>query len=482
MSIHLTDSIIAGLPQEPKLLSDVTVRLIEPSERARFDQLLSREHYLKNATVVGQALRYVAECGQQWLALLVFSSAAFHLKPRDRWLQWSARQVAQRRHLIAQNQRFLVLAAPGRWPNLASRVLKLTCARLAGDWQQHFGHPVLALETFVDPQQFRGTCYKAAGWERLGPTQGCQRDWQDFYTDTQHPKEIWVRALDSSALEQLRAGQLPASLAQHQRPLPPACPVPTEQLPSLWQTFRQRMTDPRKPKGKRHQLATLLTLIALAVCAGCKNPHAIAEFVQSLNHAQRRNLRCRPRPGTRRQCDVPSERTLRRLLKAMDAQSLKDVLVQWMAQQDPRPVAVLHLDGKVLKNAQPAPASAQAQSLKNEIPVELQKPKADKALTLVNFITGQQRLVEQVAVPQNTNEEAAVAAHLPKMDLAGLCLTADAAHTTKANARQLTQGNGADYLLSLKANQPNALAKAQQLLRGSFPPCGSDDRQGSRSH
>jgi hypothetical protein len=258
--------------------------------------------------------------------------------------------------------------------------------------------------------------------------------------------------------------------------------VPTEQLPSLWQIFRDRLTDPRKPKGKRHQLATVLTLIALAVCAGCKNPHAIAEFVQSLNHGQRRNLRCRPRPGTRRQGDVPSERTLRRLLKAVDAESLKDRLVQWMGQADPRPVAVLHLDGKVVKNAQPAPACLQAQEVENEIPVALQKPKADKALTLVNFITGHQRLVEQVAVPQNTNEEAAVAAHFPKMDLAGLCLTADAAHTTKANARQLTQGNGADYLLSLKGNQPHALAKAQQLLMGAFPPGSADDQQGPRSH
>jgi len=136
----------------------------------------------------------------------------------------------------------------------------------------------------------------------------------------------------------------------------------------------------------------------------------------------------------------------------------------------------------VVKNAQPAPACTKAQEVENEIPVELQKPKADKALTLVNFITANQLLIEQVAVPQNTNEEAAVAAHFPKMDLAGLCLTADAAHTTKANARQLTQGNGADYLLSLKGNQPHALAKAQQLLTGAFPPCRSDHRQGPRSH
>jgi hypothetical protein len=144
----------------------------------------------------------------------------------------------------------------------------------------------------------------------------------------------------------------------------------------------------------------------------------------------------------------------------------------------PAPGGGVASDDKVLKNAQPAPACPKAPELEKEIPVELQKPKADKALTLVNFITGHQRLVEQVAVPQNTNEEAAVAAHLPKMDLAGLCLTADAAHTTKANTRQLTQGNGADYLLSyIKANQPHALAKAQQLLRGFFPPGDPDDRQ-----
>jgi hypothetical protein len=169
------------------------------------------------------------------------------------------------------------------------------------------------------------------------------------------------------------------------------------------------------------------------------------------------------------------------LLKVVDADSLKDALVHWMAQEEPGPVSVVHLDGKVLKNANPAPASAQAPQRETEIPTQLQKPKADKALTLVNFLTGHQRLIEQLAVPANTNEAAAVAAHLPKMDLAGVCVSADAAHTTKANARQLTQGNGADYLLSLKANQPHALAKAQQLLPGDFPPGSPDARQSSRS-
>jgi hypothetical protein len=91
-------------------------------------------------------------------------------------------------------------------------------------------------------------------------------------------------------------------------------------------------------------------------------------------------------------------------------------------------------------------------------------------------------LVDQVAVPRDTNEEAALAAHLPKMDLAGVCLTADAAHTTKANCRQLTQHNGAEFLLFLKANQPLALAKAEQLLPGKLPPSGHHAGQRPRTH
>jgi len=488
MSVHLFDGSIAGIPPEAVLLEAVTVRLIEDSERERFDEELVRKHYLKNANVVGRVLRYVAEYRGQWVALLVFSSPALHLKLRDRWLHWPARQVKERRHLIAQNARFLVLAAPGQWPNLASRVLKLGCQRLPGDWQAHFGYPVLVAETFVDPQRFRGTCYRAAGWEQLGPTQGYERDWQDFYTDSQHPKQLWVCALGPGALEQARAPELPLALADPQGPLPPACPVPTQGLDSLWACFHQRLTDPRKPQGVRHKLACCLTLIALAVVAGCHGPHGIAEFVRSLTHPQRRRLRCRPRRGRPREYEVPCERTFRRLLPKLDAEQLKAVLVAWMQAEDRAALQVVHADGKVLKNAQPAPPRSAAQQAVAaaaqpcEIPAELQKPKADQALMLINFQTTDQRLVDQVAVPQDTNEEAALAAHLPQMDLAGVCLTTDAAHLTKANCRQLTQNNGAEFFLFLKANQPTALAKAEQLLPGTLPPSGHDGGQGPRSH
>lgn len=488
MSVHLFDGPIRGTPPELRLLEAVTVRLMEDSERKRFDEELATKHYLKNAQAVGRVLRYVAEYRGQWVALLVFSSAAFHLKVRDRWLHWSARQVKARRHLIAQNARFLVLAAPGQWPNLASRVLKLACERLPLDWQEHFGYPVQVVETFVDPQRFRGTCYQAAGWEQLGPTQGFERDWQDFYTDTQHPKQLWGRALGDDALEQVRAPELPRALADPQAPLPPAGPVTTVQLDSLWECFYQRMTDPRDPRGVRHKLAGFLALIALAVVAGCKGLHAIAQFAESLHHAQRRRLRCRPRRGRPREYDVPSERTFRRLLKRVDSEELKNVLTGWMQAEDRTSLQVVHADGKVVKNAAPAPPRSPAQQSESapeqpcEIPPELQKPKADKALTLVNIQTTDQRLVDQVAVPRDTNEEGALAAHLPKMDLAGVCLTADAAHLTKANCRQLTQNNGAEFLLFLKANQPLALAKAEQLLPGTLPPSGPHAGQRPRTN
>jgi hypothetical protein len=483
MSICYANQKPEDLPVESRLLEEVTVRLVaSEAERKRHDELLEREHYLGNATVVGRVLRYVAEHRGEWVAVLTFCSAALHLKPRERFLKWSARQVKERRHLIAQNSRFLVLPGTGRWPNLASRVLKLVCGRLGSDWQAQFGHPVLLAETFVDPQRFRGTCYRAANWQALGQTRGFGRCGQDYYVDREHPKELWVYPLGRGALGQLQAPELAEGLRKGGRRLPPPVPLPTAQLGSLASFVRRRVRDRRDRRGVRHSIGSVVAVATLAVAAGCQGPHAIAQFAQSLNHGQRRRLGCRPIPGKPRQFDVPCERTYERLLAVIDPEELRQAFTDWMATQDPTPVRVLHLDGKVVRNADPAPPRlaqdpelvAAAAAL--DTPPEQQKPKAEKALTLVNFQTPQQRLIDQIAVPQDTNEEAAVAAHLPKMDLAGVLVIADAAHTTKANCRHLTQEQGADYLFFLKGNQPHAQAKAQQLLAGDFPPSGAIDR------
>jgi len=483
MAICYADQKLEGLPLESRLLDEVGVRLVAgPAERRRHDELLEQEHYLHNAQAIGQVLRYVVEYRGQWLAVLTFSSAALHLKPRDQFLHWPARQVKERRHLIAQNSRFLVLPATGRWPNLASRVLKLVCARLPQDWQDQFGHPVLLVETFVDPERFKGTCYRAANWQALGATRGFARRGRDYYTDTQHPKELWVYPLGRGALRQLRAPVLAEALRAGGCSPPPPVPVKTAQMSSLAAFLRRHVRDPRNPHGVRHSIGSVVATATLAVAAGSQGSHAMAEFAQSLNHGQRRRLGCRPRSGTRRQCDVPCERTFGRLLAVIDSDQLRRAFTDWMATLDPTPVTVLHLDGKVVRNADPAPPrlaqepalAAAAAAL--DTPADQQKPKAEKALTLVNFQTPNQRLLDQIAVPQDTNEEAAVAAHLPQMDLTGVLVIGDAAHTTKANCRHLTQEQGADYLFFLKGNQPHAHTKAQQLLTGAFPPSGPHHR------
>lgn len=474
MALDLANTLKNNFGPERKLKNRIRVRLIEPEEREKFDAILAQEHYLHNPTAVGAVLRYVVTENDLWLALLVFCSPALHLKPRDQWLEWKPTEVPQRRHLIAQNSRFLIRVNAQAYPNLASCILGQVSQRIRQDWQEAFGHPVLAMETFIDPQRFRGTCYKAAGWQRLGRTKGCRRSYQDFYEDTQHPKELWMRALSRNDLRLLRLPIFPEELrAPGAKPPPPSCPIPTPALDSLWHFFREEVKDHRDPHGLRHPLPAILMIIALAVCAGCHGPEAISEFAKSLNHHQRRRMRCRPRPGTKREYDVPSVDTLRRCLKEVDSMQLAKSLIAWMKIQDPHTPVWLHFDGKVLKGAEPAPA-ADPKVIEAHVPTEIdpqqQKPKANQALTLVNFMTGEQKLHYQVAVPSNTNEEAAVGAALSSIDLTGYRMSFDAAHMVKKTLRQLTLFNGADYLGRLKANQPNALAKAQQLLLGDVPP------------
>jgi hypothetical protein len=192
---------------EQHVLDNVQLHLLAPADtllRERFRELMEQHHYLKSDTLVGEQLRYVAEVDGRWVALLSWSAAANHLKDREQWIGWNISQRRRRLALVANNSRYLILPGPD-CPNLASRVLALCCDRLADDWQQAYGHPVLVAESFVDSQLFRGTCYKAQGWKLLGETQGSGRSRQDYYTAHGRPKQLWVRELRPKARAVLRA-------------------------------------------------------------------------------------------------------------------------------------------------------------------------------------------------------------------------------------------------------------------------------------
>jgi len=120
------------------------VRLVESErDRREHDSALWTEIITwHNANAVGEVLRYVAEYQGQWVAVLTFCLARVASQGTGSWLEWSPRQVSERRHLIGQNNRFLVLPSTGRWPNLRLRVLRLVCDRVRLDWQRHFGTPV----------------------------------------------------------------------------------------------------------------------------------------------------------------------------------------------------------------------------------------------------------------------------------------------------------------------------------------------------
>jgi hypothetical protein len=144
-------------------------------DEALFNSLLAQHHYLGYTQPVGEQLKYLVLAQGRPLACLAFSSAPRHLGSRDRFIGWSVPARRKNIHLIAYNTRFLVLP----WvvvPHLASHILARIARVLSGDWGRRYGHPIYFVETFVDPQRFRGTCYRAANWIDLGHTTGRGKD------------------------------------------------------------------------------------------------------------------------------------------------------------------------------------------------------------------------------------------------------------------------------------------------------------------
>ena len=172
---------------------ELTLELVtDLRDQARWNKLVRKHHYLKEHRLVGESLCYVVKQRGEWVALLGWSSAAFHLRPRDAWIGWTDAQRQAARHLLACNARFLLLKPQGQCPNWASQILSLNLRHLSEDWHQRYGHPILLVETYVDPERFEGTCYRAANWIEIGLTQGFGRSRLDFYQLHQKPKAIFL--------------------------------------------------------------------------------------------------------------------------------------------------------------------------------------------------------------------------------------------------------------------------------------------------
>ncbi|MEO5936987.1 MAG: Druantia anti-phage system protein DruA [Terriglobales bacterium] len=166
---------VSGLLGDLRPLS-VSVAAPASADLRLFNGLLAGYHYLGHRNTVGENLRYLVRdrIGRP-VACALFGSAAWKCADRDAYIGWDRLRRERNRQRLTNNTRFLILP----WvmvPHLASHVLGLIARRIDADWQAKYGHSVYALETFVDGERFRGTCYRAANWLRLGATQGRTRN------------------------------------------------------------------------------------------------------------------------------------------------------------------------------------------------------------------------------------------------------------------------------------------------------------------
>jgi Domain of unknown function (DUF4338)/DDE_Tnp_1-associated len=301
-------------------LQKVLVRPIVASEIKRYQDLMQEHHYLGHLSKIGETLWYIALLGDVWIALFSFSAAALKCAARDHWIGWSYRQQNNRLELVVNNSRFLILPA-GRMPNMGSRLLSLCQQRLASDWQETFGHPVLLLETFVDPEYFRGTVYRAANWQYLGDTKGFRRTSAGYSAHLGSPKMVFVKPLRHDAQMLLSSPRLapPYQTGSHNLVLT------AEHMRVLPHVF-MGICDPRRTQGRRHRLTTVLAIAAGAVLCGARGYLAISAWAGELGDKARERFGCQRINDSR---TVPSVSTMRKILLEIGPDDLDSALQGW---------------------------------------------------------------------------------------------------------------------------------------------------------
>jgi hypothetical protein len=310
----------------------------------------------------------------------------------------------------------------------------------------------LVVESFVDQSQYRGTCYRACGFEAVGPSAGYARDSRDFYVPHGHPKQLFLRELCPRARKILRQGRLPQELADYEAQVTGPCPFQAPALASLLAGFAS-LPDSRRGHGLRHRQRFVLTCAAVSTLMGACGYRAFENTGQKLTQRQLRALGCQPDEADGRYYP-PSDSTFQRVLKKVDADRVATIVGAWLAQQEIGALARLAVDGKVLRG-----------SGRHD----------GKPLQLLSAVTHHLRLtLDQIPIAQKSNEIPALKPLLKRVaPPPGTLITADAMHCQQESARFITQELGGDYLFGLKGNQSGVLQKAQHLLaQQGFPPSG----------
>lgn len=418
--------------------------LTDQRERERFMKQLGREHFLGARAPSGDVLYQVVEdAAGNWCGLLLWCSAALRLKDRDVWIGWDAHQRSQRLKLVVNNARFL-LPESARRRNLASRVLAVSVAALALQYETQYGYRPLLAETFTDPRKHKGTCYLAAGWMPVGQTAGYGRHRAEFLNHHGAAKCIWLRPLQKNAAEALRMREVPP--AQHKALTRGGAAhrvLNAPQRRSLREVLRA-VPDPRRKEAQRYPASALLTVICLGLLAGAGTLASIHRLAQRMSDAERRALGFR-RKGNARAHPAPSYHAFRHLLLHLDLDALARTLTGWLQEHAGTLPRCLALDGKDVRSG--LGMIVTLADVESGIPVAL-KPAPGKGHELKK---GQELLAE------------------PNVHLNGMIVTADALHAQRETAHLIAQARGAEYVLQVKGNQPTIEDVARFALPESTP-------------
>ncbi len=192
---------IAGVLAEVRPITVTIVAAGSPDQRL-FNVLLQRHHYLGHRRTVGENLGYLfRDSRSRVVGCALFGSAAWKCAARDDWIGWNRRSREAKLGLLTSNTRFLILPWV-RVPHLASHLLGCVARRLSADWRAKYGHPIVAVETFVERERFRGTCYRAANWVRVGATQGRTRNDRERRIRSS-VKDVYLLALNQNFRREL---------------------------------------------------------------------------------------------------------------------------------------------------------------------------------------------------------------------------------------------------------------------------------------
>ena len=322
-------------------LREIHVRPVRSSEERRYQDLMQEHHYLGSLPKISETLWYVAAWRDEWVSLLSFSASALKCAARDCWIGWDFRLQYGRLKLVVNNSRFLIMPD---WhvPNLGSHILSLCQKRLRRDWEETFGHPVVLLETFVDPQRFHGTVYKADNWIYAGNTKGFRRVRLGYSATPESPKMVFVKPLQADAREVLSRTVLTPPYCQGDSKIM----LNANQMQSL-PAFFKGIPDPRRAQGRRHRLNTVLAISAGAVLCGMRGYKAISDWADSLGQKARERFGCR-RQGDR--YVVPSESIIRDVLIRVAPEDLDRALQRWNEMYAGNDDS-LAIDGKTMCNA-----------------------------------------------------------------------------------------------------------------------------------